>query len=174
DILSIVMERAELPQARVTIPKMLEPISIQGITIVPFEGLHWEKQLDDADKPLRGVPSVGYRVEFNNKRWLFPGDTRSYDACLLPDFGPVDGVFAHVWLGREAALLGHPPLLEDFCRFYLDLSPNRLVLAHLEESGRDANDYWDDGHASIVMRRWREIAPGIPVIASYMGDSVGL
>ena len=96
---------------------------------------------------LRGVPATGYLVEFQNKRWLFPGDTRTYDASQLPSFGPVDGLFAHLWLGRGCALMDEPPLLDAFCQFCLDLQPRRIILTHLNEFGRDADDFWDEEHA---------------------------
>ena len=63
------------------------------------------------------MPSTGYLIESDEKRLLLPGDTRTYDTAALPDFGPVDVAFAHVWLGRNAALQTAPPLLEEFCRF---------------------------------------------------------
>jgi hypothetical protein len=58
----------------------LEPIEIAGIKITPFPGLHWEKlehQVKENINPLKSVPATGYLVEFKNKRWLFPGDTRT-------------------------------------------------------------------------------------------------
>jgi hypothetical protein len=51
---------------------------------------------------------MGYLLEFNGKRWLFPGDTRSYDASLLQSFGPLEGHFAHLWLSRTGAYLEVP------------------------------------------------------------------
>ena len=51
--------------------------------------------------------------------------------------------FAHLWLGRHCAQKDEPPLLDDFCRFFVAFDPGRIVIAHLEELGRKADDYWD-------------------------------
>ena len=117
-VLVFMQGKVEIPADRLIIPEPLCPIVIQGIRITPFDGLHWEKQ--GGAESLKGVPAVGYLVEFNGKRWLFPGDTRTYDASQLPPFGSIDGIFAHLWLGRRAAMRGDPPLLDEFCRFCLD------------------------------------------------------
>ncbi len=69
---------------QVLIPSPLQPIVIKGIP--------------------QGVPATASLVEFNGKRWLFPGDTRNYHTGSLPSFGPVDGLVAHMWLGRGCAL----------------------------------------------------------------------
>ena len=99
----------------------------------------------------RGPPVMGYLAEFNGKRWLIPGDTRKDDANQLPSFGAVDGLFAHLWFGRSCALHSEPPLSDAFCQFCLDLSPRRILLTHLNEYGRDANEFWDLQHARKIM-----------------------
>ena len=175
-ILQQVIAEAGLPEGRVTIPQVLQPIEIQGIKIVPFEGLHWEtpasRQAGVEAGELKGVPSMGYLAEFGGKRWLFPGDTRTYEVAQLPDFGPVDGVFAHLWLGRGCALLDRPPQLDAFCRFYINLKPGAIVVTHLEEFGRQADDYWDGEHFRQVSARIRDLAPGMRVTCAVMGDRV--
>lgn len=141
------VQRAGLRRERILTPVCGQPLLLNGVRITPFDGLHWEAG-PDGDR--RGVPATGYLAEFGGRRWLFPGDTRCYDPAGLPDFGALDGVFAHVWLGRGAALDEPPPLLDDFCRFCLALKPRRIVLAHLYEFGRDASDFWDATHAARV------------------------
>ena len=168
-ILPKVIRPAGLPRENIIVPSPLAPIELNGIRILPFDGLHWETSLDGN---LKGVPAMGYLIECNGRRWLFPGDTRTFDASQLPAFGPVDVIFAHIWLGRGAALMDDPPLLDAFCRFFLDLSPHRLILTHLNEFGRDANDHWDESHAQYVSSKFEQIDPGIPVIPAFMGDSI--
>ncbi len=126
-----------------------EPLEIGGLRLTPFNGAHfaWKPGEGPGYSPVNGVPSMGYLVEFSGTRWLFPGDTRTYDVHLLPDFGPVEGLIAHVWLGKGAALESPPPLLEAFCRFCVDLKPGRLVLTHLEDWGRQVENLWDGKHA---------------------------
>jgi hypothetical protein len=177
-ILSLVVDKAGLSLAKIIVPEMMVPLKIEGIIILPFEGMHWQvttpsEKGSDFTGP-RGVPSTGYLVEFSGKRWLFPGDVRTYDATALRPLGRIDGVFAHLWLGRGSALISPPPLLDAFCRFCIETGAQRVVLAHLEEFGRDANDYWDADHVVQVESHFRRIAPGLPVTAAYMGESIEL
>jgi hypothetical protein len=67
-----------------------------------------------------------------------------------------------------------PPLLDAFCRFFLDLNPRRLVLTHLNEFGRDANDLWDDSHVQRVSSKFNELNPGISVASAYTGEHIVL
>ena len=60
--------------------------------LTPFDGLHIHGE--------HGVPAMGYLAEFSKKRWLFPGDTREFDFSKLPDFGELDDVIGHLWLGK--------------------------------------------------------------------------
>lgn len=161
--------KTDITLRQVIVPSPLQSFEIQGIRITPFDGLHWEQE---ANGGLRGLPAMGYLFEFNGKRWLFPGDTRTYDASRLPSFGPLDGLFAHLWLGRGCALQEAPPLTDAFSQFCLDLHPRRIVLTHLNEFGRDANDYWDESHAQMVASKIRGISPDIPVESARMGASI--
>ena len=124
------------------------------------------------DGRLKGVPALGYLVECNGRRWLFPGDTRTYNAVQLPAFSDIDVVFAHLWLGRGAALADPPPQIDSFCRFFLETGARQVILTHLNELGRDANDYWGATHVALVRNKLREIGANIPVSHLLMGDSV--
>jgi hypothetical protein len=161
-LLQNVLSKTGISEERVLIPKVSVPIEFESIRIVPFEGLHGD------------VPAMAYLVEFNNKRWVFPGDTRTYDPTRLPSFDRVEGVFAHLWLGKARALDEKPALLEQFCRFFLDLKPRRLVVTHLEELGRLADDYWDRDHFRMVEKWFQEQAPDIQVECRLMGDRISL
>jgi hypothetical protein len=61
--------------------------------------------------------------------------------------------------------------LEDFCRFCIDLQPRRVIVTHLEELGRDAEDYWDEEHFQKVSKHCRETAPDIHMLSARMGES---
>ena len=174
-VLMLIQNQVDLPRKYMIVPRELEPVEIQGIKITPFTGLHWEKlehQGSENISSLRGVPATGYLVEFRDKRWLFPGDTRTYDASQLPSFGPVDGLFAHLWLGRGCAMLDAPPLLDPFCRFFADLGPRRIILTHLMEFGRMANDYWDLEHAQLVLSCFQAGYSHIHVAHALLGQKV--
>jgi hypothetical protein len=165
------LQGLDLPVDRLIIPKPLQPICCGRLKLTPFDGLHWA---DDPAVPdgKTGVPATGYLVEFDGRRWLFPGDTRTYSASLLPDFGPLDGLFVHLWLGRGCALMDEPPLIQSFCQFCLDLRPRRIVISHLEELGREVDDYWDETQARKVMLRLQETAVGMDVAAATMGAMI--
>ena len=170
-ILSKVVQQAGLRRERIIIPSPLTPIELNGICILPFNGLHWETTCDG--RP-RGVPAMGYLIECNGRRWLFPGDTRSYDASHLPELDSLDSVFAHLWLGRGSALMDPPPLVRAFCRFFLDLRPRRVILTHLHEFGRSADDYWDEHHGQTVSERFQAMSENLLVSHLRMGESIRL
>lgn len=162
-----------LPRQNITVPRPLEPLHLGALTLIPFDGLHWEA---DSSRPggRRGVPSTGYLAEFNGKRWLFPGDTRTYDANRLTSFDSVNGIFAHLWLGRRSALMTLPPFLDHFCRFYIDLKPKRIVITHMEDFGRDVIDFWDNWHYRLVFAGFQKIASHIQISSAMIGESVVL
>jgi hypothetical protein len=170
-LLPIVIKKAGLPRRNIAVATPLNSIELNGIHILPFNGLHWETVPGMAE---RGVPAVGYLIESHGKRWLFPGDTRTYDSSQLPDFGPVDQLFAHLWLGRGCGLMEEPPLLNAFCQFCLDLKPRRIALAHLNEFGRDADDLWDENHVQMVCSKIRAMSANLAVTSLGMGNSISL
>jgi L-ascorbate metabolism protein UlaG (beta-lactamase superfamily) len=170
-ILPLVRSEGGLPISQILVPKPGQPFELNGLRITSFDGFHWEVAPGYPDG-RRGVPSTGYLVELSRKRWLFPGDTRSYNSTGLQDLGSVDVLFAHLWLGRAAALQPRPPLLDDFCRFCLGLQPRRIILTHLQEWGRPASDFWDVEHAELVMSVLKKQAPFLPVEVACTGDKV--
>jgi L-ascorbate metabolism protein UlaG (beta-lactamase superfamily) len=167
----IILKELGLPLNQILIPKLLHPMDLNGLIITPFEGLHWEAASAYPDG-RRGVPSTGYLVESGSKRWLFPGDTRNYDSAGLPDFGGIDILFAHLWLGRAAAMHLPPPLLEQFCRFCLALKPRRIILTHLEEWGRHAADFWSLEHANLVASILKKDTPSLSIEAARLGNEI--
>lgn len=165
-ILAQVLESG-IPREKIIIPKPPQPIELDGIRITPFDGQHFETIQDGT---LKGIPATGYLIEWAGKRWLFPGDTRNYDISQLPSCSPLDGIFAHLWLGRGCALMDDPPLLDPFCRFFAKLQSEHIVLTHLMEFGRDANDHWDVSHAQVVTTHLQERFGPINVIHSVIGQ----
>jgi L-ascorbate metabolism protein UlaG (beta-lactamase superfamily) len=162
-----------LPPKNVTIAQPLKPIYIEGLSLTPFDGLHL---VPDSTLPggIRGVPSMGYMAEFNHKKWLFPCDTRVFDASKLPDFGPLDGLFMHVFLGKGLAFDPAPSLLDPFCRFCVDLHPRRILLTHMYEWGRPPEELWTETHAGMIEKWFAENAPGVSVSHALLGDEVDL
>ena len=90
----------------------------------------------------------------------------------MPDFGPINGVFAHVWLGRGSALQNEHPLMNEFCKFFVELLPKRIILTHLEEFGRDASDFWDNEHVQKISSCISKLDPKISISSvSFDGRS---
>jgi L-ascorbate metabolism protein UlaG (beta-lactamase superfamily) len=167
------LEPLKLPPENVFIAQPLNPIHLEGLSLTPFDGLHL---VPDNTLPggIRGVLSMGYMAEFNHKKWLFPCDTRVFDASKLPDFGSLDGLFMHVFLGKGQAFDPAPPLLDPFCRFCVDLHPRRILLTHLYEWGRPPEELWTETHAAMIEKWFAENAPGVSVSHALLGDEVDL
>lgn len=117
---------------------------------------------------------MGYLAEFNGKSWLFPGDTRTYDFHQLPAFGQLNGIFAHLWLGKAEALNQNPSLLNGFCDFFSRFQTKRIVITHLREFGREPQDFWVLHHFQMVKNLFRHIAPEIKLTAALMGERINL
>ena len=171
-LLPVVQAEVDIAADRLIVPEPMRTFEIQGIQITPFNGLHWEVM--SVSQSLRSVQAMGYLVERNGKRWLFPGDTRTYDASQLPSFGSIDMLFAHVWLGRGSALEDEPPLLHAFCRFCMNLRPRQIMLTHLYEFGRDANDCWGNEHVQQIISLFAETWPELSVTSGLLGDRLVL
>jgi len=124
-------------------------IAVSGVRIVPFEAPHYER-LETGE--VNHVDSTGYLVETKDASYLLPGDVRTYDPLCLKPFADVSAVFAHVFLGRSSAVVHDPPLLERFVDFYLSCRPKKIVLSHLYELGRDAEDCWLASHARALAK----------------------
>jgi L-ascorbate metabolism protein UlaG (beta-lactamase superfamily) len=172
-LLPLVQEQAGISASKIVVPEPLRPLDMGPVRLTPFEALHWEK---DASRPdgLRGVPSLGYLVEFSGKRWLFPGDTRTYAAGQLPAFGPVDGLFAHLWLGRAQAPHAHPSWMKKFGEFCLALQPRRVVMTHIDDWSRPEEELWMSAHARLAVDWFAVHAPGLPAAYAVMGEDVAL
>ncbi len=162
--------KIEIPADRLIVPEPMRTFEIQGIRITPFDGSHWETQT--WTNSLRGIPAMGYLLEFNGKRWLFPGDTRSYQADKLPSFGPVDGLFAHLWLGRCSALLENPPLLEEFCRFCTRVkAQNKLSSPTWKSLAVLSSEFWDGEISAWFLPGSKRTARRVRLGSACLGDS---
>ncbi len=156
----------DLPSKKIILPQPGKPLRIDNLTLTPFEGLHIHGE--------HGVPAMGYLAEFSNKRWLFPGDTRTYDFSKLPDFGELDGVVGHLWLGKAEALEHRPSKLDNFCQFFSQFPTKKLIITHLREFGREPNELWDLQHFQLVRMHIHAIKLELSVTAALMGEFVDL
>lgn len=166
DVLEKIKSVVKLPLDRVIVPHAGEEIESGPLHLLPFESLHMNG--------THGVPETGYLVEFDAQRWLFPGDIRNYQFERLPDFGRLDGVVAHLWLGKARAMDMEPPLLQAFCDFFNRFNTGRLVITHLNEFGRDVREMWRESHFELVRKEIILRNPAIQVEKALMGDMVKL
>lgn len=161
----LVAEKVDLPAERILTPQVGSSFQYRNLTITAFDALHFHGR--------RGVPELGYLVESGSKRWLFPGDTRSYAHAQLPEFGRLDAVFAHLWLGKACALQPEPPQLEAFCEFYARFDTHRLIVTHLYEFGREADELWTLEHFKRVKAVLDKRA-GLVVERALTGDCIAI
>lgn len=160
-MLELVSEVTKIPPKNIITAKNQETIQIEKLRIFPFNGLH-----------SNNVECTGYLIEIEDKRLLFPNDVREYNAAALPSFGPVDILFANLWLGRESALLPNPPQLDAFCQFCHDLQPKTIVMAHLYEVKRTAADCWLKDHATRVENLLLQKNPDLKIIIPQLGEGI--
>jgi phosphoribosyl 1,2-cyclic phosphodiesterase len=143
---------APLSNSAYTVAVPGRKIAVAGITVTPFEAPHYEHR---ATGEINHVDSTGYFVETVGGSYLLPSDIRTYDPDCLRPFANVSVVFAHVFLGRSAALVCDPPLLNAFVDFYLSCRPKRVVLSHLYELVREPENCWLTSHARAVAEAFR-------------------
>lgn len=158
-------------------PGRMETIEIEGVRITPFQGMHLEYADNrwGVGEPRAGIESTGYYVEAGDRRLLLPGDTRTYDGSALPAFESVETVFAHVWLGRGAAMYDEPPLIEVFCDFVQAMRPRRrVVLAHLWQVARGPGDYWNADHAEALIAPLSNRLPNVEIRVPRFWEQVTL
>ncbi len=148
---------------RYTVAVPGKPITLPGARVTPFDAPHSEK--DAAGNVVIKVDSTGYLVETDrDSSYLFPCDIRAYDSVCLEQFAGVSVVFAHVFLGRSAALSPNPPLLDAFVRFYLRCRPKQIVLSHLYEFGRAPEDCWIGSHAAVAAKAFMAADKAVKVV----------
>lgn len=155
-----------VPEGMITTPVPGQALRFGPIRLLPFDSLHLHG--------VHGVPETGYLLECGGCRWLFPGDIRAHDFDRLPDFGRLNGVFAHLWMGKARALDEEPPFFHAFCQFFTSFDTHRLVITHLNEFGRDETELWTEGHYEIAKCEIERLNPGLAVTKAMMGDRVDL
>jgi len=161
-MLKPVKKVCNIPDSRIIIPEAGVPLIFNELVLTPFNALHFHDNY--------GVPEMGYLAEFSGKRWLFPGDTRSFEAKELPEFGALDGVMAHCWLGKDSALEPKKEFISAFCKFFGSFNSKKIVVSHLQEYGRSPDNYWTLEHFKLLKRRFKEISPKAKVVRALMGE----
>ncbi len=153
---------ANLPQDAIIIAQPGKPIVFDNLTLTPFESRHFH-----ADG---GVQELGYIAQFSKKCWVFPGDVRTFDPVQIPCSCAVDGVVAHLWLGKGRARDEDFSSILDFCRFFQAFAPNQVIITHMEDLGRDESDFWDMRHFKLIFQKWRGISPNLKIFPALTGQ----
>ena len=150
DILPGVLEKCPaLPESAFTALEYGASLTRGELEISVFPGFHSDAR--------RTLPCGMFRFAMPDRTLLFPGDVRDY-GNVLPG-PPPDLLFANVWLGAHMATQEAFPLLDDFCRFFGAAGAKRILFAHLCETARPPDSYWNSRHADIILKRMRELYP---------------
>ncbi|MCJ7694998.1 MAG: MBL fold metallo-hydrolase [Anaerolineaceae bacterium] len=163
-ILESVKLICNLPDSRIIIPEPGVPLVFDELVLTPFNALHFHGNY--------GVPEMGYLAEFSGKRWLFTGDTRSFEAKGLPEFGALDGVMAHCWLGKDSALEPKKEFIGAFCKLFGSFNSKKIVISHLQEYGRSPDNFWTLEHFRMLKRGFIEMDPKPQVVKALLGDKI--
>jgi hypothetical protein len=155
------IREASLSNSAYTVAVPGKEIAVAGISVTPFEAPHYEYR---ATGEINHVDSTGYFVKAAGGSYLLPSDIRTYDSDCLRPFADVSVVFAHVFLGRSAALVSNPPLLNAFVDFYRSCHPKKIVLSHLYELVREPENYWLDAHARAIAEAFRSTDSEIEIV----------
>jgi L-ascorbate metabolism protein UlaG (beta-lactamase superfamily) len=148
-------------------------IIVKGLKATAFDSLHFDENPQPGD-PV-GCEETGWLVEVDDRRLLFPGDIRNYSLwCDLPDFGAIDFLFAHLWLGRRKAMTFTDSDLNSFAKFVASFRAQNVFLAHLCEISRVPEDYWTLKHAELAADRISTISPGTETTPLVTGRRINL
>ncbi len=126
-------------------------VDIDGHRIIVLPGHHYD------DGGSYGVDSYGYAVETPERSLYFPGDVRDFKNCRVIDYPNADVLFAHVWLGRNDALLPYSEtLFEDYCAFLIRAHAKKIYFTHLYDFTRKATQLWTERHAAALAKKVKE------------------
>ncbi|MBR5867861.1 MAG: MBL fold metallo-hydrolase [Clostridia bacterium] len=114
------------------------------------------------------VNELGFLLEYQGRRHLFPVDVRTYDASRVPVVGPVDTLISHLWLGRVQALdqENQAEYIEDFIAFANTFAPKKTIIGHLCDPRRIIPDMWSPLHVARVAPRLSAPTP------LFFGDTI--
>ena len=100
-LIPLILQKTQISENQILVPHPLKPIEIEGLRILPFEGQHLVTHPNGLQT---GVQEMGYLVEKKDKRWLFPGDTRIFDASRFPTFDKIRYSFCSSLVGARRCI----------------------------------------------------------------------
>ena len=142
-----------------------DEIALKRLRVRVLPGLH------HYDGGNEGVESVGYYIQTEKKRVLFPGDARDFRPGLLPHIPNLDAVFSHVYLSRSNGCeYPFSKYLDRFCMFTAEFDTKKVFLTHLYgyQCG-DARLIWTYMNAGAIMDGLLCLKPGLDVTIPMVG-----
>ena len=148
-------------------------ITVGDLKATAFESIHFNESFDgDA---VIGCDELGWMIEVDGKRIMMPVDVRNYNQLhQFPDFGHIDWLFAHFWLGSGKAISFEEKEMDDFCRFICHFNSSHVCFTHLYEISRDPDNYWTFMHTGIAMDRLSATNPEMQTTVLRTGQKIKL
>ncbi len=158
-----------LREEKIIWAKKDEKFELDFGTVTVFESRHFRPTGE-------GVNEYGYIFDTKEKkRIVCPGDVRRYDKDLFVDFGKIDTLILHVWLGgKNAENYPYEPYASDFSKFAADLKPDKIIFGHLNEFARTRDEMWSYAHAGLLTAGIKALKPDTQIIAPYVGECADL
>ena len=150
-----------IPKEKLVIARPKEPVTLFGITFLPFVSSHFRPN-------GKGVLEYGYYVTAPGcPSMVFPVDIR--DHSKKEPLPPADICFANVWL-EDNSIDGWEALLAPYAAYMHSFSQKRIFLTHLYEDGRPDNRMWRAEHAQAVTKALEALSPTLQITTPHQGD----
>lgn len=156
-----------IPAQKLVIAKPGQPVTLFGITFLPFESSHYRPD-------GRGVREYGYYVTAPDcPSMAFPVDIR--DFTKKAELPPADYCFSNVWLEDNSAdRWAWEPVAQPWAEYMLKFSDRHIFLTHLYEDGRPDNRMWRAEHVEAVREALTRQSPGTTVTVPLRGQCISL
>ena len=154
-----------IPAEKLVIAKPGTPVTLFGITFLPFESSHYRPN-------GKGVQEYGYFVTAPGcPSMAFPVDIR--DFSKKAELPVADYCFSNVWL-EDNSIEGWDALVAPWANYMLSFSQKSIFLTHLYEDGRPDNRMWRKEHADAVMAELKKRSPETNVYIPQRGQIISL
>lgn len=159
------IDKMGLREEKLIRAKKDESFDLDFGTVTPFESQHFRITGE-------GIEEYGYIFDTKDKkRIVCPGDVRRYEKDLFRDFGKVDTLIMHVWLGgKNAENYPFEPYASDLAKFAAGINPDKIIFGHLNEFKRTPDEMWTYMHAGLVSAYIKALKPDTKIVAPYTGD----
>ena len=154
-----------IPAEKLVIAKPGTPVTLFGITFLPFVSSHYRPN-------GKGVKEYGYYVTAPGcPSMVFPVDIR--DFSKKAELPVADVCFSNVWL-EDNSIDGWEALVAPWANYMLKFSQKQIFLTHLYEDGRPDDRMWRREHANAVMAELKKCSPETNVTIPQRGQCIPL